>query len=183
MIIYKNKICVYAHSISGVIFYIGKGRSGRPFNIDNRNGAWHEAVNSAGHFEVNILSWFDDDRAARQAERQQIRHYKPCANIYRYEPTKANAYQAVQRHSLVSKSESESPFAAFLINQMRQRRMKQARFAELLGITQGYLSRLLTVGGTNSSDIIWKISRCTKRPFEEIGNMAIGGIGGNGRRK
>lgn len=97
--IHKNKICIYAHSIKGVIFYIGKGTSERPFenlNKTKRNQLWHDKVNQHGSFDVNILAWFDlcDNDASIIEEAKLIREFKPECNQH------LNGYETSQLQKL-----------------------------------------------------------------------------------
>lgn len=80
MKIYPNKFCVYTHSVNGVVFYVGKGRGYRALESSRRNYLWIEAVENAGSFDVDIVSWHDADADARLAETLLIRSLSPACN-------------------------------------------------------------------------------------------------------
>jgi hypothetical protein len=76
----QGKVCVYSHSIDGTVIYIGKGIPARPFHT-NRTKQWHDVVDPAGRFDVQILSWHSTDAEARKEETFQILKLKPIANL------------------------------------------------------------------------------------------------------
>lgn len=76
-----GQVCVYTHSIQGKVFYVGKGISSRPFETSRRGERWHNIVSEAGHFDVEVIAWFDSDQDARLQEAQDIAKYKPEANL------------------------------------------------------------------------------------------------------
>jgi len=82
MRIEKGRVCVYTHSVDGIVFYVGKGVCYRPFETSRRNKLWGDAVEkSGGVFDVDILGWFDNDQQARSRELQEIQSRKPTANL------------------------------------------------------------------------------------------------------
>lgn len=76
-----DRFCIYAHSTdNGTIFYIGKGKSGRPYEWGGRSNLWMRKVIDTG-FHVEILAWYDTAEEALHAERQVIMHLQPECNI------------------------------------------------------------------------------------------------------
>ena len=80
-----GKVCVYTHSISGTVFYVGKGTAGRPFATTGRTHLWRNAVSNRS-FDVDIIGWFDTDREAQNREREEIRELNPIVNQRRFGP-------------------------------------------------------------------------------------------------
>ena len=79
--IIKDTYCVYMHSSNGEVFYVGKGRSYRPFEFSRRNDDWVKFAQSAnGEIEVTILEWFDLEDDALLYEAMKIRDMKPACN-------------------------------------------------------------------------------------------------------
>lgn len=76
-----GKYCVYSHSIAGKVFYVGKGKSDRPFARVSRNKAWNKITEAAGSFDVEIIQWFDHNRDALVREAAEIKLSKPAANM------------------------------------------------------------------------------------------------------
>src|ERR1041385_5952573 len=78
-----EKICVYLHSVDGKVFYVGMGIADRPLQIAgrHRSARWHEIVDRAGHFNVEIVGWFKSEDDARKEEYRQIKIHYPYANI------------------------------------------------------------------------------------------------------
>jgi len=82
MKIYTNRYCVYTHSVNGSVFYVGKGRSTRPFEARKRNKLWADMVEScSGVFDVDIISWHEDNESAIVAEAVLIREKNPSCNM------------------------------------------------------------------------------------------------------
>ncbi len=82
MRIESSRVCVYTHSIDGIVFYVGKGVCYRPFEASRRNERWSAAVEAAGGiFDVDILGWFGTDQEACTRELQEIQSRKPSANL------------------------------------------------------------------------------------------------------
>ncbi len=82
MRILTNKFCVYTHDIDGVIFYVGKGKSYRPFDALSRSDVWKNHVQlNGGEFNVNIIRWYKKENAALSCERRLISKYKPNCNL------------------------------------------------------------------------------------------------------
>ncbi len=80
-----GKICVYAHSVNGVVVYVGKGMSQRPYEIRSRTKRWKAVIGEV--FEVEILGWFDSDSEARAFEKSKIMQLRPAGNyIHALEP-------------------------------------------------------------------------------------------------
>lgn len=86
MTIRPSQFCVYKHIADGVAFYVGSGRSHRPFVSAGRNGLWHETVGVAGYFEVDIIGWFATQAEALAVERSLIDELRPTANIVHSQP-------------------------------------------------------------------------------------------------
>lgn len=99
--IYKDKVCVYMHSINGKVFYIGKGTPDRPFGFYHRNKIWHRiVVDNNGKFEVKILDWFAIDELARLREECEIKLWQPEANMVHNGFTKVLSMELRHRLSL-----------------------------------------------------------------------------------
>lgn len=80
-----QKLCVYTHSIGGVVFYVGLGTPVRPFTVSNsmngRSAKWYEMVKGAMHFDVEIIGYYDDPQDARDKECELIELLEPVANV------------------------------------------------------------------------------------------------------
>ena len=81
-----RKFCVYAHSVSGKVIYIGMGSHRRALTASCRSKRWVEAVPDGKSFEVSFLSWHNKREHAEKAEREQILRHRPPANLARYSP-------------------------------------------------------------------------------------------------
>lgn len=77
-----HKVCVYAHSIDGVVIYVGKGREGRATSVGTRNKVWRQLVEAAGYFDVEVLAWYEHNEDAKLREAQEIRSLRPAANMH-----------------------------------------------------------------------------------------------------
>ena len=81
MKIHAHKHYVYEHRINGVMFYIGKGNSGRVMQATGRNPKWRERVSAnGGEFEACIVGVFDTAKEALDAENALIRQHRPECN-------------------------------------------------------------------------------------------------------
>lgn len=77
----KDGWCVYSHSYEGKIFYIGKGRPQRPFELHGRNDIWIEFMKNKDYFDVSIVEWFLDERDAYTFERDIVDTLRPECNM------------------------------------------------------------------------------------------------------
>ena len=82
MIVHKNKYCVYLHTTPDLgIFYVGKGKSSRPFSQANRNSEWTKVIEkNSGVYEVKVIKWFDNEDDALAFEAKEIKRLQPVTN-------------------------------------------------------------------------------------------------------
>lgn len=71
---------VYAHSIDGKVFYIGKGSGQRAFSARGRSDAWEKTVRRHGGFTVEIVAWHETEAAAFAQEARMIMQAQPRCN-------------------------------------------------------------------------------------------------------
>lgn len=82
---------VYAHSINGVVFYIGCGTKIRTKDTRSRNELWKNKVKSNnGVFELSIISKHRTRWAGWRAELFAIARFKPECNVYNKRETACN---------------------------------------------------------------------------------------------
>ena len=74
-----KRFCVYAHSIDGIVFYVGRGRLARAFATSRRNKQWRVKVISG--YDVEIIEWHDTTEAAELSERKLIADLRPECNV------------------------------------------------------------------------------------------------------
>jgi hypothetical protein len=89
-IVPHKRLCVYSHSADGKVFYVGQGRSQRPYEQDGRALRWHAHVEeSGGGYEITIHTWTDDRAEALRIEREMIETHTPLCNGREYVPAEA----------------------------------------------------------------------------------------------
>lgn len=81
--LYTGMHYVYTHIVAGKVVYVGKGYGGRAFDCmpSHRPAAWHEMVEKAGWFDVEIVAWFKTPEEAFGREKALIREMRPILNI------------------------------------------------------------------------------------------------------
>jgi hypothetical protein len=71
------KYYVYTHAIpNGPVFYVGKGRRGRAFSSHKRSPAWYAIVDKYAGLTVHIVSYYETEKEALDAERMLIKKYR-----------------------------------------------------------------------------------------------------------
>lgn len=78
-ILVEKPYCVYYHWNDNELFYVGSGKSYRPFVTDPRGE--YVRIHQLDEFQVEIVCWFDTQVEARQFELQEISRLAPTANI------------------------------------------------------------------------------------------------------
>lgn len=74
---------VYAHSIDGVVFYVGCGSHIRSKTSQPRSQAWRAIVSKRdGKFDIQILGAFRSRKRALDFEGEQIKYLRPAANFH-----------------------------------------------------------------------------------------------------
>jgi hypothetical protein len=66
---------VYTHSVNDKVFYVGKGRGNRAYQIRSRNKYWWEVVNESKDYQTDIVYTDLDEDLAYQLEAKLIKQY------------------------------------------------------------------------------------------------------------
>ncbi len=83
----SRRYCVYAHRYRDEIFYVGSGKTVRPFATVGRNVKWKEYVDQIDSFIIDIMLWTEDRSEAYSKEQELIRTLKPLCNLNGFGPS------------------------------------------------------------------------------------------------
>lgn len=82
----EKAYCVYYHKNDDVVFYVGAGKSERPYVLAGRSDKWRKHVNSLPRktfdVDIEIAAHFPSKQEALRFEREEIKRLKPIANVF-----------------------------------------------------------------------------------------------------